>query len=218
MKAVFIDYTGTLLKYENSDLDEFYKRFSASTNFKTIEEAKQWWETTLRSLEKEKVGEAFIKEDDLIEEALKLAQQSHRLKEEIQPLHQLHQNYWMYGEFFRDAVTFLSNNTLPVYIITNVGKEYVRINLHRQNFHVNDVFSSEDAKCYKPDTGIFEYALEKTGFKPEEVLVVGDGEVDILGAMQLNMPCVLVDRKGIYRKSEYRRVRNVDDIRMLVEQ
>lgn len=216
MKAVFVDYTGTLLKNENSDLEEFYKRFSASTNVKSIEDGKAWWSHHLRALEKEAVGDTYRNADELCVEILHTAQQELHLKEDIETLHQLHQNYWMYGEFFQDAITFFNRNTIPVYIVTNVGKEYVRINLRRQNFHVNDVISSEEARCYKPNPGLFEYALKKTGFGPQEVLVVGDCENDILGAVQLGMECVLVDRKGEYRKSEYRRVRNVDDVRMLL--
>ena len=217
MKAVFIDYTGTLLKNENSDLDEFYKKFSASTSFKTMEEAKEWWYKTLRELETQYSGENYINEDSIVEEGLKKAQASYHLKEEVKSLHQLHQNYWMYGEFFQDAQTFFAKNTVPVYVVTNVGKEYVRINLKRKNFHVNDIFSSEDVHSYKPNKEIFAYALEKTGFKSEDVLVVGDSENDIIGALELGMQCVIVDRKGQYRKSDYRRVRNVDDVRMLLE-
>ena len=45
----------------------------------------------------------------------------------------------------------------------------------------------------KPNPAMYQFALERLGLSPEEVLVVGDRlETDILGAQKLGSPCALV--------------------------
>lgn len=52
----------------------------------------------------------------------------------------------------------------------------------------------------KPDTSIFEHALELLGVEKEEALMVGDNlHTDILGAVRTGIPSVWINRKGAKR-------------------
>jgi len=81
----------------------------------------------------------------------------------------------------------------PLHIITN-GFEEVQFNKLRNSGlekYFDKVITSEAAGCKKPDTCIFNFALEKTSAFPEESLMIGDDiEVDIIGAQNVGMDTV----------------------------
>ena len=54
----------------------------------------------------------------------------------------------------------------------------------------------------KPDPGIFQIALHRTGLDPREVIYVGDAEVDIRGALKSAMIPVLIKRPGAENNHE----------------
>ena len=55
--------------------------------------------------------------------------------------------------------------------------------------YVDFIVSSEEAGAEKPDRAIFELAVSKSGFNPEECLYVGDSyKKDVLGAHSCGMP------------------------------
>lgn len=59
-------------------------------------------------------------------------------------------------------------------------------------------FVSEALGVYKSNAegAFFRGVLEKTGVQPEEILHVGDGRPDILGARRSSIPVFHIDRKG----------------------
>lgn len=60
-----------------------------------------------------------------------------------------------------------------------------------------DVIDSAEVKIRKPDTGIFELAIKKLGYKPEEILVIGDSlKNDILPAQKLGCQTLLIGNPG----------------------
>lgn len=77
-----------------------------------------------------------------------------------------------------------------LHIITNGFKEvqYIKIkNSGLENFFIH-IITSEEVGVQKPDRKIFEYALRKTGAKPDNSIMIGDDlKVDIGGAMQIGM-------------------------------
>ncbi|MBE6935809.1 MAG: HAD family hydrolase [Ruminococcaceae bacterium] len=59
-------------------------------------------------------------------------------------------------------------------------------------------FVSEAMGVYKSnaESAFFREVLEKTGVQPEEILHVGDGRPDIIGARRSGIPVFHIDRKG----------------------
>ena len=61
------------------------------------------------------------------------------------------------------------------------------------------IFTSEDMKVYKPLPAFYTTIIQKTGWKTEETLFVGDSLVDdVQGPQSIGMKSVLIDRKGKY--------------------
>lgn len=57
------------------------------------------------------------------------------------------------------------------------------------------VIISGEVELKKPDPGIFNIALEKTGLKPHEVVYVGDTEEDVTGAQAASIVPILIQRR-----------------------
>lgn len=67
----------------------------------------------------------------------------------------------------------------------------------------------------KPDAAIFRHALEKFGYEPEEVLMVGDNPLtDILGAERAGIPSVWLNRE---QQEPYGQVSATHEIESLAE-
>ena len=59
------------------------------------------------------------------------------------------------------------------------------------------VFTSEDAKSYKPRKELFELALNDSGFKSDEVIHIGDSiSSDVKGAGALGIKTLWLNRFG----------------------
>ena len=83
-----------------------------------------------------------------------------------------------------------------LHIITNGFQEVqeIKLSTSKMDRFFKVMVTSERAGVKKPNPAIFEYALEETGARVEESLMIGDDyEVDILGARSIGMDQVLFD-------------------------
>lgn len=86
--------------------------------------------------------------------------------------------------FTHETLSYLKSKYV-LHIITNGFKDVQAIKLAASNLgqYFSEVITSESVGCTKPDSRIFQHALECAGGKPEQCLMIGDSlEADILGA------------------------------------
>jgi len=77
------------------------------------------------------------------------------------------------------------------------------------------VFTSEDARAYKPRREVFELALAVTGLKADEVIHIGDSlSSDVMGAGSLGMKAIWLNR---YRKKAPEGIMAVNSLTELFE-
>ena len=86
----------------------------------------------------------------------------------------------------------------PMYLVSNF---YGNLQTVLREFDLTGYFQavieSAEIGFRKPDTEIFSIAVEKTGCKPEEVVVIGDSyKNDILPAYRLGCPSIWLKVKG----------------------
>lgn len=210
-KAVFIDYMGTLMRYEGSDLRELIDCFVENSILKSAQEVDSWWSNERIRQEEIYSGDDFRNEDEICMNILEKAERELNLKADIDHLHKLIQSHWMYGNFYSDAAQFLERTTLPVYILSNFGGRYVRVALKRKSLHVNAIYSSEEAKVHKPRKEFYEYALKQAGLTGEEAILIASRPEDLAGALECGIAGILVDRTGMYPKGNYYKVRNLEE-------
>ena len=86
-----------------------------------------------------------------------------------------------------------------LHLITNGFQEVQDQKFRIGNFdkYIRTMTTSEEAGAKKPDPGIFSYALDKAGCKPEESIIIGDDlEVDIIGARNFGIDQVYYNPAG----------------------
>lgn len=107
------------------------------------------------------------------------------------------EEHWCTSPMYEDAAEFLEQITLPVYFVTNSDDRYIYESMERNGIHPTGVFTSEQAKYSKPRKEIFQYALDKIGLKPEEVIHIGDSlESDVKCPGQAGIKSIWLNREG----------------------
>ncbi len=93
------------------------------------------------------------------------------------------------------TLTYLKQK-YQLYIITNGFEEvqHKKLNINNLRPFFDDVITSEEAGCKKPDPEIFHYALHRTRARLIDSLMIGDDlTVDIQGAREAGMDQVFVN-------------------------
>jgi putative hydrolase of the HAD superfamily len=63
---------------------------------------------------------------------------------------------------------------------------------------VDELVTSEETGSIKPDVGIFQAALTRTGSQPTEAVMVGDSwKADIVGAARIGVRAIWLNRTGL---------------------
>ncbi|MGC8788210.1 MAG: HAD family hydrolase [Anaerolineae bacterium] len=108
---------------------------------------------------------------------------------------------WTYTyPWVREALDRLARQGYRMSVISNadghVAQELGYVGLAR---YFEEIFDSHIVGYAKPDPRLFEHALTKLQLSPEECLYVGDVYyVDVLGANQVGIAAVHLDRYGLY--------------------
>jgi 2-haloalkanoic acid dehalogenase type II len=90
---------------------------------------------------------------------------------------------------------------MPSAIISNADREH--LTSWTFTLPVQFILISETVRAYKPDRLVFEKALECLGVKPDDVLHVGDSDVDdVKGAKAAGMRVAWVNRDGRRRRPD----------------
>lgn len=90
-----------------------------------------------------------------------------------------------------EVLAELRRRGLRVWIVSNADHAHALKTLETQRIHVDGIVTSESARSYKPDAGIFRQGLEQTGWSPHRVMHVGDSLIhDVGGAQALGLRAV----------------------------
>ena len=105
------------------------------------------------------------------------------------------QRYWANPPLHEDAKEAIASLPVPVCCLSNVDEDDLRAAIAAGGLEFAGVVSSEQARSYKPDPKIFEYALEMMGSSPARALHVGDSlHSDVGGAQSLGIAAVWLER------------------------
>lgn len=85
-----------------------------------------------------------------------------------------------------------------VFIGSNTDNDVLDSVMKKNSITVHKAYTSENMKCYKPNSEFFTKILEDNGLSKNEVLFVGDSITDdILGPKAMGIKTVWIDRNGI---------------------
>ncbi|HIR28691.1 MAG TPA: HAD family hydrolase [Candidatus Choladousia intestinigallinarum] len=197
MKAVFIDYSGTISQESGPDIEQVIFRCCKNSDIKDPLQLTAYWWQRLKEFETASYLETFMTEDEIVDKLLEELAKEYHLQENLSELHKLFQNFWMYAPIFEDVKEFFEKCPLPIYIVTNNGIQYIQVCMDRSGLKPAGIICGDMAKAYKPHRELFDKALEISGCHPQEVIHIGDSlSSDVAGAKNAGILPVLLDRKG----------------------
>jgi 2-haloacid dehalogenase/putative hydrolase of the HAD superfamily len=105
------------------------------------------------------------------------------------------EDYWRDPPIHFDALELLEKLDIPVCCVSNADCDALGAAIARHGLRFDHVVCSETARCYKPESAIFQTALDRLGVEPHRVLHVGDSlHSDIGGAIRLGIKAAWICR------------------------
>ena len=197
IKAVFLDYTGTIIEEGGPDGMEMLKRCWKNSAIESMEAMLAYWWKLIKAYEAVSYKESYITEDEIVDRALAECAEKIHLKENFAELHRLCQRFWMYAPAFPDTKEFFDKCSVPIFVISNNGLSYVEEGMRDKDLHPAGIICGDMVRAYKPHEEIFLKALEVSGLNAEEVIHIGDSVTsDVAGAVRAGITPVLLDRQG----------------------
>lgn len=195
IKAIFLDYTGTITQEGGTDVAQMLKHCAANSNCKDMQTLLQGWWTLLREFEEQSYGENFVTEDEIVNKILARWKDEIQLDDDFEELHTLCQRFWMYAPIFDDVKDFFERCPVPIYLLTNNGAQYVEVAMRENDLHPTAIICGDMVRAYKPHRELFDKALEISGLTADSVIHVGDSvSSDVKGALSAGIRPVLLNR------------------------
>lgn len=197
IKAVFIDYTGTIVEKDGKELKDVVMRLCKNSHIHEPKDVMELWWKLIRKYEEDSYGGHYLTEDEIVHEALKDMVKQINLNDDLEELHGLVQSFWINAPLFSDAKIFFENCPLPIYIISNISIEYIEKSIKNKKIFPKGIVCADMAHAYKPHKELFEKALEISGYSSDEVIHIGDSYgSDVQGALSSGIKPILIDRSG----------------------
>ena len=103
--------------------------------------------------------------------------------------------HWIKPPIFEESKQFFEMCPVPIYVVSNIDRDDVLKAIEYHGLKPNGIFTSEDAKSYKPRKELFQFALNSTGWSAEQVVHIGDSlSSDIKGASAVGINAIWINR------------------------
>ena len=196
MKAIILDFYGTIVREAHAVLENIAKTFQAhGAKIGAEEVCRMWWEEFAKQCDAA-YSDRFRLQRELYGPTLQVMQKRAGVEVDIDALVQEIIEFTVTSQPFDDALEFLDRCPYPCYILSNVDDKELQIMVRKNKLAVKGTYTSEQAGEYKPRKGIFEKGLQKFGYEPRDVLYVGDSlRNDYYGARGAGIESVWLNRR-----------------------
>ena len=197
IKAVFVDYPGTIITQGGKDAEELVHRVCKNSDMKDPNEFLGYWWGMIKEYEESFEGTNYINEDEIVDKMLQRCAEEIHLQENLEELHILCQHFWMYAPLYDDVREFFEKCPYPIFIISNNGEKYIAEAMRVNNISPTGIVTADMVNAYKPHPNLFKKALEISGCTEDEVVHIGDSITsDVNGAKAVGIKPILLDREG----------------------
>ena len=210
LKAIFIDYTGTMVKEDEPYTRELIAYFMAHSNLKSPGEILKVVWSKVKEIESESHGDSFEGVDVRTDRILEYCRENCGLQGDFKYMHKVWSKIWVHAPLYEDVKPFFERAKLPIYVLTNDDLCYVEESMRLKELKPAGIISAEAAKACKPDPAIFNKALEVAGVSADEVLLIGDSLTsDVEPAVKLGITPIYLSRG---KKTELQGVRVIGSL------
>lgn len=198
IKVICMDFYGTLAR-ENDGLIKHLCRKVCETsalNVQPPDVAQFWWECTNNYCREYSGADfrSFLEIEKMVLEDINKRYESTLNVEDT--LGEVLQS-WQRPETWSDVRPFLAQLPLKLCVVANADRTILENAIRYLRLDIEHIFTSEDARCYKPDIAMFQKALKHLEIKPKEALFVGDSlYYDVQPAKSAGMYTAWLNRAG----------------------
>ena len=197
VKAIFVDFYGTIVFEDGENVSRISDMIYKSGNAQSVSQIGSYWWESFKNLFENAYGENFRTQRELETESLIDTINHFASTEDGIRLSNEMFEYWVKPPIFEESKQFFQECPVPIYIVSNIDREDILEAIEFHDLNPQDVFTSEDAKSYKPRKELFEFALKRAGISPDEVLHIGDSlSSDIKGANSVGINAIWINRSG----------------------
>lgn len=197
VKAIFIDFYGTVVHEDGAVIKEVTEEIISTGAKAEKSEIDGFWWKEFQTMFMNAYDDKFETQRELEFKSLKNTIEKFGSNADATKLSRLMFEHWMKPPIFEESKEFFEKAPVPIYIVSNIDRDDVIKAIAYHGLRPAGVFTSEDARSYKPRAEIFEMALKKVDLQPDEVVHIGDSlSSDIKGASALGIKTVWINRGG----------------------
>ena len=197
IKAFFLDFYGTVVHEDGEIIKKITQIIYKTGIVENKSEIGAFWWNDFQNMFTNAYGDRFEKQRILEERSLENTIKKFSSTANAQELSSYMFEHWIKPPIFEDSREFFESSPIPIYIVSNIDTEDIMKAIKYHNLNPAGVFTSEDAKSYKPRKELFEFALNRVGLQPENIIHIGDSiSSDVRGASQVNIKALWLNRFG----------------------
>jgi len=197
IKAFFVDFYGTIVHEDGEVIKKITKIIIDTGNVENPSEIGSFWWADFQTMFMNSYGDTFETQRALEEKSLVHTLERFNSNANAKELSEMMFAHWVKPPIFEDSKEFFEKSPLPVYVVSNIDTSDILEAIAYHGLKPAGVFTSEDAKSYKPRKELFELALKKTGLKANEVIHIGDSvSSDVKGASVVGIRALWLNRFG----------------------
>ena len=195
IKAVFLDFYGTVVHEDGEVIKKITDIIFETGNVADKSTIGTFWWKEFQDLCSNSFGDMFETQKVLEFKSLERTLKEFLSTADPKELSEYLFEHWVKPPIFDDSYLFFESCPLPVYIVSNIDTSDIMQAITYHKLRPNGVFTSEDARAYKPRRELFDLALQRTGFNADEVVHIGDSvNSDVKGAGQLGIHTIWLNR------------------------
>ena len=197
IKAFFVDFYGTLVHEDGEAVKKVIQVIRDTGAVECGTEPGAFWREVFQGMVLRSYGENFMTQRAIEKRSIERTLARFGSDADADELSGLMFAHWVRPPIFEGSGEFLEKSPVPVYIVSNIDTADIKKAAGCHSLKPAGIFTSEDARSYKPRKELFELALNETGLRPDEVVHIGDSlSSDVRGASALGIKALWLDRSG----------------------
>ena len=195
IKAFFLDFYGTVVHEDGEVVKKISQLIYETGKAESPSEVDSFWWKDFQNLFNNSYGNTFETQRALEKKSIKHTLEKFASNENIDKLSNYMFGHWVKPPIFEESKKFFEISPLPIYIVSNIDANDVLRAIEFHQLSPSGIFTSEDAKAYKPRKELFELALNTTGLHADEVIHIGDSlSSDVKGASSVGIKAIWLNR------------------------
>ena len=197
VKAIFLDYTGTMIREDDEYSKALLKIFVTSSDLKKPQDALATVWGLVKKCDSEYYMDTLVKKDEMVDRILDYCVKNYNLTADLNECHDIWRKAWVYAPAFDDVKAFFDKYADKIYIVTNDDYCYVEESCKLKGLKPAGIISADQVRACKPHVEILQEAVRVAGVEPGEAVLIGDSMTsDVECAKAVGVTPIYLDRKG----------------------